>query len=117
MKGSHKRFPFIFILYKFKKKYYEIIHKPTPDELVQRIKHFREYPMRNLRLEERIDQAYNAIKNLTLLLNQMTQTIQTINSNITPKPQPTPNTAPPQHNQVPPQPTPNTVPPQPVHQA
>jgi|TARA_R110000787_G_scaffold106351_3_gene214017 glutaredoxin len=89
----------------------------TPDELVQRIKHFREYPMRNLRLEERIDQAYNAIKNLTLLLNQMTQTIQTINSNITPKPQPTPNTAPPQHNQVPPQPTPNTVPPQPVHQA
>ena len=91
----------------------------TPDELVQRIKHFREYPMRTLVLEERIDQAYHAIKNLTLLLNQVTQTIQSINTNLTPQPQTPPNTVPPQPqtppNTVPPQP--NPVPPQPVHQA
>mgnify|MGYP005829968943 CR=1 FL=1 len=76
----------------------------TPDELVQRIKHFTQFPMKSLMMEERLDQAYNAIKNLTLLLNQMTQTIQTINTNITPQPQ----------TQTPVQP--NAVPPQPAHQ-
>ena len=71
----------------------------TPEELVSRINHFTENPMKPLKLEERLDQVHNTVKNLTLLLNQMSQTIQTLNSKV---PQTPPQSAP---QGVPPQPT------------
>lgn len=54
----------------------------TPEELITRVKHFTDTPMRPLKLEERLDQVHNTVKNLTLLLNQMSQTIQTMNGKI-----------------------------------
>jgi len=48
----------------------------TAEELVARIKHFEENPMTRLSLEERVDQVNNAVKNITLLLNQMNQQLQ-----------------------------------------
>ena len=75
----------------------------TPEELIGKIKHFKETPMRSLKFEERIDQLHNTVKNLTLLLNQMNQTIIQINSKL-----PTP---PPINNgQAQPQATPRPMP-------
>jgi len=52
----------------------------TPDELIQRIHHFEQNPMSHLSIEERIDQVNNNVKNLTLILNQMQQTLQQLNA-------------------------------------
>ena len=60
----------------------------TPEELINRIKHFVDNPMRSLKFEERIDQLHNSVKNLTLLLNQMNQTIQRTNTQVAGTPQP-----------------------------
>jgi len=77
----------------------------TPEELIERIKHFIDTPMKTLKFEERINQLHNTVKNQTLLLNQMNQTINQMNGKIpaqppintgqskpqeTPKPMPTP---------------------------
>jgi len=67
----------------------------TPEELIQRVKHFTENPMVPLKLEDKLDQVHNTVKNLTLLLNQMSQTIQTLNGKV---PQPMPQS---QTQQVP----------------
>ena len=48
----------------------------TAEELVARIKHFEQYPMTRLSLEDKVEQVNNAVKNITLLLNQMNQQIQ-----------------------------------------
>lgn len=58
----------------------------TPEELIGKIKHFSNTPMRTLKFEERIDQLHNTVKNLTLLLNQMNQTIQQLNSKVPAQP-------------------------------
>ena len=52
----------------------------TPEELVNRIKHFNQYPMRVLMVEERLDQINNNVKNLSLALNQMQQVLQQLNA-------------------------------------
>ena len=38
----------------------------TPEELVARIKHFLDNPMPVLKLEDRIDQVFNSVKNIAL---------------------------------------------------
>lgn len=58
----------------------------TPEELIGKINHFKDTPMRTLKFEERIDQLHNTVKNLTLLLNQMNQTIQQLNSKVPAQP-------------------------------
>tara|TARA_R110001583_G_scaffold98896_3_gene244026 strand:- start:899 stop:1396 length:498 start_codon:yes stop_codon:yes gene_type:complete len=50
----------------------------TPEELVARIKHFLDNPMPALKLEDRVDQLFNSVKNIALLLNNMSQQIQQI---------------------------------------
>jgi len=52
----------------------------TPEELIQRVRHFEKNPMTRLNIEERIDQVNNNVKNLTLILNQMQQTLQQLNA-------------------------------------
>jgi len=52
----------------------------TPEELIQRIRHFEKNPMIRLNIEERIEQVNNNVKNLTLILNQMQQTLQQLNA-------------------------------------
>ena len=42
----------------------------TPEELIGKIRHFSDKPMKTLMFEERINQLHNTVKNLTLLLNQ-----------------------------------------------
>tara|TARA_R110000824_G_scaffold187242_1_gene368500 strand:+ start:5309 stop:5740 length:432 start_codon:yes stop_codon:yes gene_type:complete len=75
----------------------------TPDELIQRIRHFEEHPMVRLNIEERIDQVNNNVKNLTLILNQMQQTLQQINAKQTTPPNFNHQTAPTQPQQTQPQ--------------
>ena len=58
----------------------------TPEELIQRIRHFEDNPMRRLNIEERIDQVNNNVKNLSLVLNQMQQTLQQLNAKHNPTP-------------------------------
>ena len=76
----------------------------TPEELVARINHFKDNPMKPLHLEQKIEQVHNAVKNLTLLLTQMQQTIQRISTQVagTPPPQ---QPIPPQQSIMPQQPT------------
>ena len=50
----------------------------TPEELVARVKHFVDSPMPVLKLEDRVDQLFNSVKNIALLLNNLGQTIQQI---------------------------------------
>ena len=73
----------------------------TPEELVARVNHFKENPMKQLHLEEKIEQINNAVKNLTLLLNQMSQSIQRISTQVAGTPPPPPP--------MPSQPTPEEV--------
>lgn len=54
----------------------------NPEELVARIKHFEENPMKTFMMEERIDQMHNSVKNLALLLNQLTETVRQINTKV-----------------------------------
>ena len=58
----------------------------TPEELIGKINHFKNTPMKTLKFEERIDQLHNTVKNLTLLLNQMNQTISQLNSKVPTQP-------------------------------
>ena len=60
----------------------------TPEELVARVKHFTDNPMKPLHLEQRVEQVHNAVKNLTLLLTQMQQTIQRISTQVAGTPPP-----------------------------
>ena len=46
--------------------------------------------MKQLHLEEKIEQINNAVKNLTLLLNQMSQSIQRISTQVAGTPPPPP---------------------------
>ena len=78
----------------------------TPEELDGRIKHFESSPMKHLQLEERIEQVHNSVKNITLLLNQMQQTIQRINTQVAGTPQQPPQ----QPQQVPTQQQPQQMP-------
>ena len=50
----------------------------TVEEIIARVKHFEENPMERLSLEDNVKQTFNAVKNISLLLNQMNQTIQTL---------------------------------------
>ena len=54
----------------------------TPEDLIARVSHFIENPMPVLKLEDRLEQMNNSIKNTALLLNQMSQTIQQISTNV-----------------------------------
>ena len=56
----------------------------TPEDLVNRVKHFQQNPMKVLVLEERIEQLNNQVKNMSLLFNQMNQSLQKIERNTTP---------------------------------
>ena len=62
----------------------------TPEELIQRVRHFEKNPMTHLSIEERIDQVNNNVKNLTLMLNQIQQNLQQLLAKQT--------TTPPPHN-------------------
>ena len=86
----------------------------TPEELVARIKHFIDNPMPVLKLEDKVDQLHNSVKNLALLLNQMSQTLSQVNQQTagTPNivnnpqghnPQPSPQQPPQPPQQQPPQ--------------
>ena len=74
----------------------------TSEELIARINHFTEHPMKRLSIDEKIEQVNNSIKNVTLLLNQTNQALQTLQQkvdstvtpNVTPPPHPRPNPAP-----------------------
>jgi len=74
----------------------------TSEELIARINHFKENPMKRLSIDEKIEQVNNAGKNITLLLNQTNQTLQTLQQkvdsvatpNVTPPPHPRPTPAP-----------------------
>jgi glutaredoxin len=50
----------------------------TAEELIERIKHFEENPMSVLTMEEKVDQLHNSVKNISLLINQMNQTLSKI---------------------------------------
>lgn len=52
----------------------------TPEELINRVKHFDVNPMNRLSIEEQMVQMHNSVKNLALLLNQMNQTVQRIST-------------------------------------
>ena len=71
----------------------------TAEELVSRIKHFEEHPMTRLSLEDRVDQVNNAVKNITLLLNQMNQQMQSIQQQLSSTPPVNTNPAQPQVQQ------------------
>ena len=58
----------------------------TAEELIERVKHFEANPMTNLSLEEKVDQLHNSVKNISLLINQMNQSLSKIMQNTTPQP-------------------------------
>jgi glutaredoxin len=55
----------------------------TAEELIERVKHFEESPMTTLTLEEKVDQLHNSVKNISLLINQMNQSLSKIMQNTT----------------------------------
>ena len=55
----------------------------TAEELIERVKHFEANPMRTLTLEEKVDQLHNSVKNISLLINQMNQSLSKIMQNTT----------------------------------
>ena len=66
----------------------------TAEELIERVKHFEANPMRTLTLEEKVDQLHNSVKNISLLINQMNQSLTKIQQNTT---VPSPPQPPPPH--------------------
>ena len=58
----------------------------TAEELIERVKHFEESPMTTLTLEEKVDQLHNSVKNISLLINQMNQSLSKIMQNTNPPP-------------------------------
>ena len=50
----------------------------TAEELIDRIKHFESNPMKELSIDEKVDQMHNSVKNISLLINQMNQTLSKI---------------------------------------
>ena len=62
----------------------------TAEDLVGRIKHFTDNPMKRLSIDEKLEQMHNSVKNLTLLLNQIARqmTELTTKSAGTPPPNP-----------------------------
>ena len=73
-------------------------------DVLARANHFKDNPMKPLHLEDRIEQVHNAVKNLTLLLTQMQQTIQRISTQVAgtpPQQPPIPQQAPPTPQQQP----------------
>ena len=86
----------------------------TPEDLIARVKHFVDNPMSVLKLEDRIEQMNNSIKNTALLLNQINQTIQQINTSIAGTPNITNN--PQGQNPMPPNQPVNNPPPNPQTQ-
>ena len=56
----------------------------TAEELIERVKHFEANPMRSLSLEEKVDQLHNSVKNISLLINQMNQSLSKIMQNTNP---------------------------------
>jgi glutaredoxin len=61
----------------------------TAEDLIGRIKHFTDNPMKRLSIDEKLEQMHNSVKNLTLLLNQMGRQMTELSSQATPTP-PTP---------------------------
>ena len=55
----------------------------TAEELIERVKHFEESPMTTLTLDEKVDQLHNSVKNISLLINQMNQSLSKIMQNTT----------------------------------
>ena len=50
----------------------------TAEELIDRIKHFESNPMKELSIDEKVDQMHNSVKNISLLINQMNQQLAKI---------------------------------------
>ena len=69
----------------------------TPEDLIGRIKHFTDNPMKRLSIDEKLEQMHNSVKNLTLLLNQIARQMTELSNQSagTPPPPPAPP-APPQ---------------------
>ena len=47
----------------------------TAEDLIGRIKHFTDNPMKRLSVDEKLEQMHNSVKNLTLLLNQIARQV------------------------------------------
>jgi archaellum component FlaC len=64
----------------------------TAEDLIGRIKHFTDNPMKRLSIDEKLEQMHNSVKNLTLLLNQMARQMTELSSQsgIPPTPPPPP---------------------------
>jgi len=58
----------------------------TAEELIERVKHFEANPMTTLTIEEKVDQLHNSVKNISLLINQMNQSLTKILQNTTTPP-------------------------------
>ena len=58
----------------------------TAEELIERVKHFEANPMTTLTMEEKVDQLHNSVKNISLLINQMNQSLTKILQNTTTPP-------------------------------
>lgn len=68
----------------------------TPEDLIGRIKHFTDNPMKRLSIDEKLEQMHNSVKNLTLLLNQIGRQVTDLTNQSTPPTPPTPPPTPPQ---------------------
>ena len=68
----------------------------TPEDLIGRIKHFNDNPMKRLSIDEKLEQMHNSVKNLTLLLNQIGRQVTDLTNQSTPPTPPTPPPTPPQ---------------------
>lgn len=50
----------------------------TAEELIERVNHFEANPMSTLTMDEKVNQLHNSVKNISLLINQMNQTLTKI---------------------------------------
>ncbi len=71
----------------------------TAEDLIGRIKHFTDNPMKRLSIDEKLEQMHNSVKNLTLLLNQMARQMTELSAQSGVQPTPPPPPPPPQPQQ------------------
>ena len=62
----------------------------TAEDLIGRIKHFTDNPMKRLSVDEKLEQMHNSVKNLTLLLNQIARQMTELSQQSTGTPPPPP---------------------------
>jgi len=70
----------------------------TAEDLIGRIKHFTDNPMKRLSIDEKLEQMHNSVKNLTLLLNQIARQVTDLTNQSGGTPQPPQPPQPPQQH-------------------